>query len=587
MARETRRLAAIVAADVVGFSRLVGLDEEGTLRSLRSHRKELTDPLIVEHRGRIANTAGDSLLVEFPSVVEAVRCMTAVQEGMADRNSDLPADQQIVFRVGIHVGDVVENGEDLLGDGVNIAARLETLCAPGAITISEDAHRQVRDRLDAHWSEGGDHEVKNIARPIRVWQWNPAEGVLKPTHPAVPVKKPSIAVLPFDNMSGDAGQEYFSDGIAEDLITSLSKLRWLFVIARNSTFVYKGESVSVQDVGSALGVRYVLEGSVRRAADRVRITAQLVEADSGNHLWAERYDRDMTDVFAVQDDITTRIVAALDPAIRNFETHAALRKPPASLQAWDHLLRGLWQVSRYHKDSNLEARAEFEKAVELDPHYARALAWLASTYVYDVMFDWTDDKETALKTADGLAIEARRLDGQDPFSHTVVAAECFWSRRFERGRHAIERALELDPNSFEGHYIHGGFLNYLGEVEASIEASETALQLSPHDPIAWHCLGSLAHANYNLRAYERAVDAADRAIAIRPGYLFARIVKTASLGQLDKTEAAARSLEGLKGRSSSFSTSVFDYYPFAIEEQRQHLIDGIIKAGEPAATPQH
>ena len=581
MTREIRRLVAIVAADVVGFSRLVGIDEEGTLQALRSHRAELTDPLIAEHRGRIANTAGDSLLVEFPSVVEAVRCMTAIQGGIAARNERVEVDRRIVFRVGIHVGDVVENGDDLLGDGVNIAARLETLCEPGAITISEDAHRHVRDRLDAHWFDGGEHSVKNIARPIRVWQWNLLEDGPGETgrRSPLPVEKPSVAVLPFDNMSGDAEQEYFSHGIAEDLITSLSKLRWLFVIARNSSFTYRGEAVNVQEVGKALGVRYILEGSVRRAADRVRISAQLVEAATGTHLWAERYDRELTDVFAVQDEITTRIVAALDPAIRNFETHAALSKPPASLQAWDHLLRGLWHVSRYHKESNLEARREFEKAVELDGHYARALAWLASTYVYDVMFDWVDDKQKALRVAHELATEARLLDDQDPFCHTVVASECFWSQRFAAGRRAIERALEIDPNSFGGHYILGGFLNYLGEVEGSVQESETALQLSPNDPIAWHCLGSLAHANYNLQRYDRAIEVAEQAIGIRHGYLFARIIKTASLGQLGRTDAAAHSLADLMERSPEFSVKVFDYYPFEIEEQRQQLIDGITKAG--------
>lgn len=262
-----------------------------------------------------------------------------------------------------------------------------------------------------------------------------------------------------------------------------------------------------------------------------------------------------------------------------FETHAALAKAPNSMQAWDHLLRGLWHISHYHKDSNLEARRELERAVELDRHYARAIAWLASTYVYQVMFNWTDDKEGALRTAHELAVRARSLDEQDPLGHTVVAAESFWSRRFAQGRRAIERAIELDPNSFAGHYILGGLLNYLGESEASVDASETALQLSPNDPVAWHCLGSLAHANYNLRRYERAVEVADRALAIRHGYLFARIVKTAALAQLGRLDAAGQVLGEIRERNPDFSSAVFDYYPFEIEAQRTHLVEGIRRAG--------
>ncbi|MGI9604538.1 MAG: adenylate/guanylate cyclase domain-containing protein [Acidimicrobiales bacterium] len=582
MPRDMRRLAAIVAADVAGFSRLVGADEEGTLASLRLHRRELIDPLLEEHGGRIANTAGDSLLIEFASVVDAVRSMTAVQEAMAHRNDEIEPAHRIVFRVGINVGDVVSHGEDLLGDGVNIAARLEGICEPGGIVLSDDAHRYVRDRLEQSWEDGGEHTVKNIARPVHVWRWLP-DGHVASESTVVTARSsregPSIAVLPFDNMSGDSEQEYFSDGIAEDLITSLSKLRWVFVIARNSTFTYKGTAVKVQDVGRELGVRYVLEGSVRRSGDRVRITAQLVETSTGNHLWAERYDRDLTDVFDVQDEITTRIVAELDPAILGHETHAALAKAPSSLQAWDRLLRGLWHVGRYRRESNLEARSEFERALELDPHYARALAWVSSTHVYDVMFNWTDDKAGALRQARTLAVEARSLDEKDPFCHVVVAAQCFWTRHLAEGRRAAERVIELDPNSFAGHYILGGLLNYLGDTEASVQMSERALQLSPNDPVVWHCMGSLAHANYNLKRYERAIDVADRAMAVRHGYLFGRIIRAAALAQLGRTEDAATALEEIRSRVPDFSAATFDYYPFEVPGQREHLVDGLVRAG--------
>ena len=577
--RETRRLAAIVAADVVGFSRLVGADEEGTLQSLRAHRRDLIDPLIDEHGGRVANTAGDSLLIEFPSVVDAVRCTVAIQHGMDERNAGLPDDSRMILRMGINLGDVIAEGDDLLGDGVNIAARLEALCEPGGLAISDDAYRQVRDRLELTWVDAGEHEVKNIARPVRVWRWDTGRRTAPAVLGPASVDRPSIAVLPFDNMSGDPEQQYFSDGIAEDVITSLSKIRWLFVIARNSSFGYRGGDVPVARIGDELGVRYVLEGSVRRAGDRVRVTAQLVEARSGNHVWAERWDRRLDDVFEVQDDITTRIVTELDPAIRSFETHAALAKPPDSLQAWDHLLRGLWLRHQFRKQSRADARREFERALELDPNYARALAGLATCLIDDVMLGFTDDPTASLEAAGEAAQRALALDPDDPACHFTIAGWCFWTHRLEQGRRAAERAVELNPNSFHAHYILGGLLNYLGAPEASIRASELAIELSPNDPIAWHCLGSLAHAHYNLGEYEKTIEVAERAISIRHGYLFGRILRTAALGQLERSDEAAKSLAEILERRPDFSTDTFGFYPFEIDGQRDHLIDGLRQAG--------
>lgn len=577
---ESRRLAAIVAVDVVGFSALVASDEEGILRDFRAHRQEFIDPLIKEHQGRIANTAGDSLLLEFPSVVNAVRCAASLQNGMAARNHDIDPDRRIRLRIGVNLGDVVGDGNDLLGDGVNIAARLEGACEPGGIAISDDAYRQVRDKLDLPWTNGGEHQLKNIPRPVRIWRW--AGGALRPGSSfgrAADSGQPSIAVLAFDNMSGDPDQEYFSDGIAEDLITSLSKLRWLFVIARNSSFAYKGTAVNVRQAGRELGVRYVLEGSVRKAGDRVRITAQLAETEAGNHLWAERYDRDLRDVFVVQDEITTKIVSALDPAIRNFEAHAAMAKQPESLEAWDHLLRGLSLRNRFRRESNLAARSEFVRATALDPGYARAHAWLATTYLDEAMLDWTDDRSAALDRARRHALQARSLDDGDALCHAVVAAHCFWISRLPQGRQSAERAIQLNPNSFQAHYVMGGLLNYLGEPAASREASETALRLSPNEPISWHCMGSLAHAHYNLKDYERTVEVADRAIATRYGYLFGRVLRTAALGQMGRADWAGQSLAEITDRLPDFSPAAFDYYPFVIEEQRRHLIEGLRKAG--------
>ena len=324
--RENRKLAAIVAADVVGYSRLTGLDEEGTLRALRAHRSEFIDQMITDHAGRIANTAGDSLLVEFASVVDAVRCAVALQSGMAARNTDIDSDRQIRFRIGINIGDVIAQGDDILGDGVNIAARLEGLSEPGGILMSDDAYRQVRARIKDDFVSGGQKSLKNIADPVAVWRWSSGGGgetaVAAPDPPVLP-DRPSIVVLPFDNMSGDAEQEYFSDGISEDIITDLSKVSELFVIARSSAFAYKGKAVNIAAICAELGVRYALEGSVRRAANRVRINAQLIDGTSGGHLWAERFDRELTDIFDVQDEVTQKIVAALkiEPCLSGCHPH--------------------------------------------------------------------------------------------------------------------------------------------------------------------------------------------------------------------------------------------------------------------------
>src|SRR5947209_8595258 len=364
--RAERRLTAILAADVAGYSRLMGQDEAGTLSRLRAHRRELIDPKIAEHKGRIVKTTGDGLLVEFPSVVEAVACAVAVQRGMAERNVSSPQDQRIVFRVGINLGDIIVDGEDIHGDGVNVAARLEALAEPGGVCVSGTVRDHIGDRLDITFDDMGEQSLKNIARPVRVYAVRLANVARTPTVSlsesqtvlALP-DKPSIAVLPFQNMSGDPEQEYFADGMVEEIITALSRVRWFFVIARNSTFTYKGHAVDVKQVGRELGVRYVLEGSVRKSGNRLRITAQLVEAETGNHLWAERYDRDVSDIFAVQDEITERVVAAIEPELYTAEQVRSQSKPPDSLDAWECVIRALSCIGQGTQDENTEAEALF------------------------------------------------------------------------------------------------------------------------------------------------------------------------------------------------------------------------------------
>jgi len=367
-----RRLAAILAADVAGYSRLMGADEEGTHERLTAHFRELVDPKIKEHRGRTVKNTGDGLLAEFSSVVDAVRFAVHLQREMAQRNADVPTEGRIEFRIGINVGDVIVEERDIFGDGVNVAARLEALAEPGGICLSEDAFRQVRGKIEAEFADIGEQNLKNIARPLRVYRFGPS---LAPEHPATPPTalplpdKPSIAVLPFANMSGDPEQEYFADGIAEDIITALSRYPSLFVIARNSCFTYKSRAVDVKEVGRELGVRYVLEGSLRKSGNRIRVGTQLVEAETGRHVWAERYDRDLADIFALQDEITEAVTIALVPAIADAEQHRALRKPPGSLDAWATYQRGLWHLSKAGPEDNALAEKFFQRAIDLDPMF--------------------------------------------------------------------------------------------------------------------------------------------------------------------------------------------------------------------------
>jgi adenylate cyclase len=371
---QTRRLAAILAADVAGYSRLMGADEEGTHERLKGHFGELVNPNITEHRGRIVKNTGDGFLAEFPSVVDAVRCAVEVQRRMARRNADTPPDKRIEFRIGINLGDVIVEGDDIFGDGVNVAARLEALAEPGGVSVSRMVRDNVRDKLDYTFEDLGEQQVKNIARPVRVYRvWDRAASIEQVLHispaPLSLPDKPSIAVLPFANMSSDTEQEFFADGIAEDVITALSRYPSLFVIARNSSFTYKGQAVDVKEIGRDLGVRYVLEGSLRKAANRIRVTAQLVEAEIGRHVWAERYDRDLTDIFAVQDEITEAVTIAIAPAIADAELQRALRKPPGSLDAWAAYQRGLWHLGKATAHDYEMAKEFFRRAIDLDPNF--------------------------------------------------------------------------------------------------------------------------------------------------------------------------------------------------------------------------
>jgi len=585
MQREIRRLAAIVAADIAGYSRLVELDEEGTLRALRAHRKELIDQLIAEQGGRIVNTAGDSLMLEFPSVVDAIRCAIAFQRGMAERNADVAAERRIRFRIGVHLGDVVAEGDDLKGDGVNIAARIEGLADVGGLAISDDAHRQVRDRLPLEWVDGGEHTVKNIARPIRIWRWpsDTPDAVKndssKGASLALP-EKPSVAVLAFDNMSGDLDQEYFSDGITEDIITSLSKNRGFFVIARNSSFAYKGKAVDVTDVSRDLGVRYVLEGSVRRVGNRVRITAQLIDATHGTHIWAEKFDRELTDVFAVQDEITHNIVATVAPELLEAEMHRARVKDPQILDAWECAIRAQWHLARLTRDDNATALRFAEKATELNPDGTLGFSIAAFAHIYDAVYSWSASLPESILAANASARKAVTLDPRDAVSQTALGATELFMSRHDDAITRLRLAIGLNPNFAWAHGNLGMALAYAGKGEEGMAALNDALRLSPRDQFNFLWLYLLAFAAFIAERYQEAVELTTQSIrenASLPGVYRVRAACLSQLGRIEESRSAIADFRRLAPGATI--DALKRQMPFKRPEDLERYIELLQRAG--------
>ena len=487
-----RRLAAIVAADVVGYSRMIRADEEGTLLALRALREDLIDPKINEHHGRIVKLMGDGLLVEFGSVVDAVSCSAEVQRGIEERNAGTPEALRIVFRVGINLGDVVIDGDDIQGDGVNVAARLETLSQPGGMCVSNEVYEQVRDRLGLNFEDLGRQDVKNIDRPVQVWAWStgsaPSAAAAATVQEAVPVsEKPSIAVLPFDNMSGDPEQEFVADGMTEDIITELSKFRWLAVIARNSTFIYKGQAADIPQVARELGVAYVLEGSVRKAGERVRITAQLIEAPTNEHIWAERYDRKLEDIFDLQDEMTQTIVGMIEPELANRERERVRDKPTEDMNAWELYQRGLWHFWRYTPSDIARAHELFDEVITLDPGFAAAYARRAWAVYVEIMIGARKDRAAAL--AEGIA-DARRaveLNDRDPLSFCAYGLILTAGHEFAQAVQRFRRSLELNPSFAAAHYGLSLSLAFADAEhdDGALQSARMAERLSPNDPMMW------------------------------------------------------------------------------------------------------
>jgi TolB-like protein/Tfp pilus assembly protein PilF len=571
---EQRKLAAILAADVVGFSRLTGADEDRTLARLRALRSDLIDPTIAVHSGRVVKRTGDGTLVEFRSVVDAVRCAIEIQTAMVERNAGLPPERRIEFRVGIHLGDVVEESDgDLMGDGVNIAARLEGVAEPGAICLSEDAYRQVRSRLDLAISDLGEATLKNIAEPIRVYSLqvgvaasaHPAPGA--PTEPSTQLslpEKPSVAVLPFQNMSGDADQDYFADGMVEDIITGLARIKWLFVIASNSSFAYKGKSVDVKQAGRELGVRYVLEGSIRRMANRVRVTAQLIEAESGRHVWADRYDRTLDDVFALQDELTMKVVAAIEPNLRQAEIERVKRKRPEKLDAYDLVLRAIPHVYLAMPDGAVKALPLLENAIEKEPDYALAHGFAA--WAHEIIFARGGGHEETRLGAVRHA-HAAIAHGRDDAIALSLGGFVMGLVAHDRdaARQAFEAALALSSSCALAYILGSVVMVYAGDADRGIEWGERALRLSPFDPMSFAPLLSITLGHFQRGEYEAAAEAAHKVFQANPYWSLAHVLLAtthAKLGRLDAAKSAAmRVLELQPGFKSSGLCASFDIHP--------------------------
>jgi TolB-like protein/class 3 adenylate cyclase len=589
-----RRLAAVLAADVAGYSRLMGADEEGTLARLKAVRKATVDPAIASHRGHIVKTTGDGILIEFASAVDAVRNAIEVQRRLAEQNAAVPQDQRIEFRIGIHVGDIIFDDNDIFGDGVNIAARLEGIAEPGGVCISDDAYRQVRGKVEIAYDDMGPQPLKNIAEPMRAWRvrltgQTPSavkSGSSVSQTRALPLPdKPSIAVLPFQNMSGDPEQEYFADGMVEDIITALSHFKALFVIARNSSFTYKGRAVDVKQIGRELGVRYVLEGSVRKAANRVRITGQLIDTTSGGHLWANRFDGGVGDIFDLQDQVAESIVGAIAPAVEKAEIERAKRKPTESLDAYDHYLRGL--ASSYqptNRQSNEEALRQFNRAIKLDPGFASAYARAALCYSWAKTSGWISVTASEIAKVKEFARRAVQLGNDDVIALAASGyALAFVGRDLGGGAALIDRALVLNSNLAEAWFWGGWVKNWLGEPEIAIERFARAIRLNPLDPSMRGVRTGMSHAHFFLGHHDDAASWAAMALQDNPDFQPGLRIAAASNAMAGRLEQAHEAVSRLRQLNTALRVSNLKDVlgPYRRAEDLSRYGEGLRQAGLP------
>ncbi|MGK9167706.1 adenylate/guanylate cyclase domain-containing protein [Inquilinus limosus] len=588
--RVERRLAAVLAADVAGYSRLMGRDEERTLAELKTTRQTVFDPTVAAYRGRIVKTTGDGLLVEFASVVDAVRCAIEVQRSMSAQNADLPQEVRIEYRIGVHVGDIIIDDNDIFGDGVNIAARLEGIAEPGNVCISDDAQRQVRGKVDIAFEDIGEQNLKNIVEPIRAWRIRlrsdsigaPAEPAEASPLPALP-DKPSIAVLPFQNLSGDADQEYFADGMVEDIITALSRFQFLFVIARNSSFTYKGKSIDIKQVGRELGVRYVLEGSVRKVGGRVRTTGQLIEAATGAHLWAEKFDGALDDIFELQDHFTKKLVGAIAPKVQQAEIERSARKPTQNLDAYDYYYRGISLLQLMTAEANAEALQHFRLAIDLDPSFAAAYGLASECYRLRQNIGWARNDAEQLARGRQFALLAVEHGGDD-----AVALACaaqffgFAMRDAQTADILANQALSVNPNLFRAWQARSWTSVYLGQHERALTEISHTMRLNPVDPQMHQAEAAMGIALLLLHKPAEALEWINKALARRPSFpsalRFAAIAYSL-LNRVDEAQSMMRRLQNVDPEARV--SQLKNWIPFQRSEDAEIFIEGMRKSGMP------
>jgi len=596
--RIQRRLAAILAADVVGYSRLIEADEEGTRARLRRLQSELIEPRIAADGGRVVKTMGDGILAEFPSAVDAVRNALAFQSSMAERNAELPEDQRLVFRVGVNVGDVIVEGDDIQGDGVNVAARIEGLGEPGGVFVSSSVFEQVTGKLKASFDDLGEKTVKNMMRPVHVYRARPRSAAMNISAPvqanairpdsgdelvvdvSVPVEgfegRAAIAVLPFDNLSADPEQEYFVDGISEDIITRLSLWQWFPVIARNSTFVFKGTSIDVKEVGEKLGARYVLEGSVRKAGNRIRITAQLIDASTGHHLWAERYDRDLENIFAIQDEITQSIVGAIEPALGAAEQKRAHLIAHDNLDAWEASQRAFWHYNKATREDLELAASWFRKSIAIDRHHPLAPGGLSMTIMRQVIRHWIDDFDLAVREMQEYGLMAVRIDERAARGHVGLG----WSRlvtvQHDSALESLERAVEVNPSFGQGYIYLGLIQMFCGLTDEARSSAATAMRLSPQDPMMPWMLDCKGLASFVDRDYSTAVKHFNRAAELAPEDPISSTNLASTLGHMGRLDEGRKYLEVVQRHIPNLSLEMLQRtYPFKDRENFALVLEGL------------
>ena len=576
--RPSRRLAAILAADIAGYSTLMGADEARTVVDLKGHQA-IVLPMIGQFGGRIIDTAGDGILAEFNSVANAVECAVAIQDTMRARNAETDAHRKMQYRIGINLGDVIYDDSRIYGDGINVAARLESLAEPGGICISSKVYEDVRGKINLGFDDIGEQKLKNIAQSVRCYQVSGSKrttSLLGDAKTLALPDKPSIAILPFANLSGDPDQEYFGDGIAEDILTDLAKLRWLFVIARNSSFTFRGKAVDVRNVSRELGVRYVMEGSVRRAGNRVRVTAQLIDATIGSQVWASRYDRDLADIFSVQDEITSAIAAAIGPAIIGAEQQRALRKSAERLDAWEAYHRGAWHLAVGNRESSLIAKDFFQKSVDLDPNFAAAHAALAQIVLQSGVNFHIISLDEAARAAEQLARKALSLDPSDAGAHTQLALAMYAAGDLEGCISKCNEALSIDGNCANAHGAKGIALLFAGQREKARTSIRTCLRLNPRDPARASRLPLIAFSHYLDGDYEVAAETSRDVIRRYPGHTPSYRFLLASLGQLGRLAECEALMK--------IAPTGYDHYarhrpPWFGLKDFEHMLEGLRKAG--------